>query len=128
MAVYLLHLDRPLSDGQAQHYIGWAASETNARRLLRRHQRGQAYSRFTYHAAMQGIGMALVALWPFADKAFERRLKREKNAWRHCPTCRAARGFSPCTAESRHGVCILKPLPTAAASGIAAFGGDQRAA
>lgn len=105
MAVYLLHLDRPLSDGKARHYIGWAASEENARRLLRRHQRGKAYSRFTYHAALQGIDMALVSLWPSASKGFERRLKDEKNAWRHCPICRAARGFPPL--KPRRDMCRL---------------------
>lgn len=84
MAVYLLHLERPLSpDHTAQHYIGHAY---NVSRRVRQHKRGKG-ARFMQVAKERGIGFKVARVWPEGDWTFERRLKNRKCAPRFCPIC-----------------------------------------
>ena len=86
MAVYLLHLDQPISN-HAQHYIGYA-EDVDER--VARHRAGNG-ARLMQIAAERGIGFEVVRIWPDGDRSFERHLKNQKHAWRHCPVCRAAK-------------------------------------
>jgi predicted GIY-YIG superfamily endonuclease len=79
---YLLHFDRPIY--RAQHYLGWS---TNIAMRVAKHQRGKG-ARLVAQALAAGIGVELVRVWPEADKARERALKRS-GPKTGCPTCRA---------------------------------------
>jgi predicted GIY-YIG superfamily endonuclease len=86
---YLLHFDRPIY--RAQHYLGWS---TNVVRRVALHQRGKG-ARLVAQALAAGIDVELVRVWPQADKAEERALKRRVPK-SYCPTCRpAGKGKSP---------------------------------
>lgn len=82
--VYLIHFDEPLA--HAQHYIGYA-EDINER--LNAHRVGRG-ARLLAACNAVGISYRIVRIWngPGADRNFERRLKRRKNARRLCPTCR----------------------------------------
>lgn len=81
--VYLLHLDRPISDRHtARHYIGFC-SDLAAR--IQKHERGNG-SRFMNVARERGIGFTVVRVWR-GDRVFERWLKNKKNAPCLCPVC-----------------------------------------
>ena len=82
MAVYLLHLDRPLA--HARHYIGWA-KDVNGR--IEHHRKGSG-ARFTQVLREKGIGFTVARIWQDGDKTFERRLKNYKKPSRFCPCCR----------------------------------------
>jgi len=84
--VYLLHLEKKLSE-RAQHYIGWT---TNLEERIERHRRGNG-SAMMAAVKKAGIDFVVAAVWPEKTKAFERKLKRRKNAWQLCPICRAER-------------------------------------
>jgi len=77
---YLLHFDRPIY--RAQHYLGWSV---NIARRVRLHQRGKG-ARLVAQALAAGIGVELVRVWPEADKAEERWLKR-RGPKGQCPVC-----------------------------------------
>lgn len=85
MAVYLLHLERPL--GNCSHYLGHAE---DVDRRYDIHAKGHGAS-FTRAAVHRGIKFAVVRVWADADKATERRLKKQKKAWRLCPVCKEAK-------------------------------------
>jgi predicted GIY-YIG superfamily endonuclease len=92
MAVYLIHFDRPIGDpgnprGQARHYIGYA---DDLERRLAQHRSGNG-SALMAAVARVGIPWQVVRTWPDGDRTLERRLKRQKHAWRFCPLCRAER-------------------------------------
>ncbi len=87
--VYLLHFERPISPGHTtQHYLGFA-EDLDAR--LERHRKGNG-SRLCEVAAERGIGFELARTWGPETRAFERQLKRRKEAPRLCPICRELRG------------------------------------
>lgn len=84
---YLLHLSRPLGNlanprAQAQHYSGWC-EDLDTR--IAEHLAGQG-AKITRAAVAQGIEISLVATWR-APLAFEKYLKRRKDAPRLCPIC-----------------------------------------
>lgn len=84
MAVYLLHLDRPLA--HARHYVGFAQ---NVEARVAHHRAGTG-ARFTQVLCELGIGFEVARVWPEGDKSFERRLKRQKHSARFCPHCSGA--------------------------------------
>lgn len=89
MAVYLIHFDRPISDGHTcQHYAGYAKDVS---RRFASHLAGTSKARLCEVAAARGIGMSLAKVWKEGDRAFERKLKDGKNLKRHCPICLAAK-------------------------------------
>ena len=82
--VYLLHFNAPISDKHtAQHYLGWCYDLPSRVNL---HLQGRG-ARLTQVARERGIGFVIANTWP-GNRAFERRLKRRKNAPRYCPICR----------------------------------------
>lgn len=82
--VYLVHLVEPIA--HARHYLGWA------KRLDARiaHHRAGSGSKLLAEAARRGIAFEVVKTWS-GDRHLERRLKKQKHSWRHCPVCRAER-------------------------------------
>jgi hypothetical protein len=96
---YLLHMSRPLGNltnprAQAQHYSGWCADAdgdaTALERRIAQHLAGDG-AKITKAAIAAGIEISLVATWR-APLAFEKYLKRRKEAPRLCPICCRARG------------------------------------
>lgn len=79
--VYLLHFDTPF--GHARHYTGWAAN-LSARLLAHATGRG---ARLTEVVRAAGIGWSVAKTWDGVDRYFERRLKNQGGARRHCPIC-----------------------------------------
>lgn len=84
-AVYLIHLERPYK--HARHYIGWTGYDVAQR--LAHHRAGQG-ARLLQVVAQAGIPFDVVRTWPDQPKAFERRLKRRKDARKLCPVCNPA--------------------------------------
>ena len=89
--VYLVCFDALLGDlanpkGRAGHYLGWA-DDVDARMAEHRAGRG---ARILAACVQRGIAFHVVRTWADADRSFERRLKRQHNAWKHCPRCRSA--------------------------------------
>lgn len=96
---YLLHMSRPLGNtanvrAMAQHYVGYAddaiGDGVSLERRIAEHLAGQG-ARITRAAVAAGIAIELVAVWR-APLAFEKQLKRRKEAPRLCPICCKARG------------------------------------
>lgn len=90
--VYLVCFEAPIGDlanpkGAAGHYLGWA-DDVAARMAEHRAGRG---ARILAACVRQGIAFDVVRTWAGADRTFERRLKRQHNAWRLCPRCGAGR-------------------------------------
>lgn len=83
--VYLLHFERPLH--HARHYLGFT---TALDERLEAHRAGRGARLVEVFTAL-GIGFEVVRTWR-GDRHFERRLKRQKHSWKHCPRCRAERG------------------------------------
>ena len=83
--VYLIHFQQPYK--HARHYLGWVHSPTFLEPRLGAHRDG-AGARLMAVITAAGIGWELVRTWP-ANRAFERRLKRQGGLSRHCPVCRA---------------------------------------
>jgi predicted GIY-YIG superfamily endonuclease len=81
---YLLHFDRPIY--RAQHYLGWA---TDIAKRVAKHRRGRG-ARLVAQALSAGIEVDLVRVWPEADQAKERTLKRT-GPKTYCPRCRLER-------------------------------------
>jgi len=87
--VYLVCFDTAIGDtdnpkGSASHYLGWA-DDVDARMAEHRAGRG---ARILAACVQRGIGFGVVRTWAGVDRTFERRLKRQHNAWRLCPRCR----------------------------------------
>ena len=94
--VYLVCFDAPLGDlanpkGRAGHYLGWA-DNVDARMAEHRAAGVPAFSPPASSAALLRGGPRRNDV----DRSFERRLKRQHNAWKHCPRCRP-----PATPSSR---------------------------
>lgn len=86
--VYLVCFESPIGDlanpkGAAGHYLGWA-DDVAARMAEHRAGRG---ARILAACVRQGIGFDVVRTWADVDRTFERRIKRQHNAWRLCPRC-----------------------------------------
>lgn len=89
MTVYLLHFDRPISNGHTtQHYLGFAV-DGRLRDRLGAHAAGRG-ARLTAVARERGIGWRLVRTWPGATRSDERNLKNRKNGHQLCPLCTPA--------------------------------------
>lgn len=80
--VYLLHFTRRYR--HAGHYTGWAA---DVARRLDEHRAGRG-ARLVEVVTAAGVPWQLARVWPGADRAKERRLKRSGGASRYCPVCR----------------------------------------
>lgn len=87
--VYLIHFDQPIGNERhrAQHYIGYTK---NLKRRLVEHSSGNG-SRIVNVVVELGISWQLVKTWTDGTRELERRLKRQKHAWRHCEICRETR-------------------------------------
>jgi len=84
--IYLLHLDRPLSEKHAaRHYLGYS---TYLPARMEAHRTGTG-AHFMQVARERGISWSIARIWP-GDRIFERTLKRRQMAPRMCPICRAA--------------------------------------
>jgi len=88
MTVYLIHFDRPIGTERqkAEHYLG-SAKDLEAR--LAEHRNGTG-ARLLQVLRERGIGWQCVRTWE-GGRDLERRLKKQKHAWRHCPVCRETR-------------------------------------
>jgi hypothetical protein len=84
VAVYLLHFDRPYH--HARHYIGFT-TDLEGRLALHARPNGSSNHRLMQVIFAAGITWRLGRVWPNADRLFERRLKRRKEAPRLCPIC-----------------------------------------
>lgn len=85
MTVYLLHFYPPLH--HAKHYIGFTTDEDALRRSLE-HKNGTKKGSPLIRAALAaGCTVKLACVWPGADRAFERKLKKRKKASQFCPCC-----------------------------------------
>lgn len=71
----------------ARHYLGWTEGNVDAR--LRVHLAGQG-SPLIRAAVQRGLNVELVRTWSDADRNFERKLKRRREAPRLCPACSGA--------------------------------------
>lgn len=80
--VYLLHFQTAFK--HARHYTGWA-SNLDAR--LGHHRRGTG-ARLLQVLAEQGIDWQLARTWK-GSRQDERRIKKQHNAPRLCPICKA---------------------------------------
>lgn len=80
--VYLLHFARPLH--HARHYVGFTAGELADRLSL--HASGNG-AKIMAAVRRDGIDFDCVRHWDGVTRAFERRLKRDKNVARLCPIC-----------------------------------------
>jgi len=102
--VYLVCFETPIGDsanpkGSASHYLGWA-EDVEPRMAEHRAGRG---ARILAACVEQGIAFGVVRTWADVDRNFERRLKRQHNAWRHCPRCGSRR--------TRAGPAQTDPVP-----------------
>lgn len=86
--VYLIHFAKPYH--HAQHYIGFVEHPEGLEARMEEHRRGRG-ARLMAAVTAAGIEWAVVRTWAPASRGDERRLKRQKHAWRHCPICRAER-------------------------------------
>lgn len=89
--VYIIHFREPLS-GRARHYVGWVAGDRpeDVRRRFFEHCRGEG-ARILKVALENQISFRIVRVYPGCSREMERRIKKQKNAWKHCPVCRAER-------------------------------------
>lgn len=91
--VYLLHFDRPISDGHTtQHYLGYAddlAHRIQVHTRGRYNGGGNGCARLCEVAKARGISFTVARVW-WGDRSLERRLKSRKNARRLCPVCGSA--------------------------------------
>jgi predicted GIY-YIG superfamily endonuclease len=85
--VYLIHFESKYH--HAQHYIGFAESDVDAR--LERHRAGSG-SKLLRAVAEADIPFDVVKVWEDGDRTFERKLKNQKKSHRHCPVCNAKKG------------------------------------
>ena len=87
-SVYLLHFNQAIGNqanprAMARHYIG---VDLNGQRIsVQTAGQGAAIVR---HVQAQGIGFQVARTWP-GGRDVERQLKRQHNAPRLCPICRA---------------------------------------
>ena len=82
--VYLLHLDRPLSERHtARHYIGYTKHLPSR---MEAHFKGRG-ARFMQVVKERNISWCIARIWQ-GDRLFERQLKNRKEAPRLCPICR----------------------------------------
>lgn len=84
--VYLLHFDDPYK--HAKHYTGWAL-DLDAR--LAEHASGGG-ARLLAVVRAAGIGWSVARTWKGVDRHYERALKNQGGASRHCPMCGAVPG------------------------------------
>lgn len=82
MSVYLLHFDKPYH--HAKHYIGYAV---NVEERIADHAAGRG-ARLMAVINEAGITFQVARVWEGANRRFERKLKRRKNAPRLCPICK----------------------------------------
>jgi hypothetical protein len=85
--VYLIHFSQPYK--HARHYVGWTQNGHTLRSRLKSHRAGNG-ARLMEVVTKAGIDWEVVRTWKGeeGDRNFERKLKRQKHSWRHCPVCR----------------------------------------
>ena len=95
-SVYLVCFDSELGApdnpkgkaGHSQHhYRGWAE---DVELRMAEHRAGRS-ARILAACVEQSIAFGVVWAGAGVDRNFERRLKRQHNAWRHCPRCEGRR-------------------------------------
>lgn len=84
--VYLIHFDQPISPNlTTQHYIGYTSR--GKRKRFAEHKAGSG-ARLTRVANERGIDYRIVRTWwKKGTRAFERKLKNQKNSPKLCPIC-----------------------------------------
>ena len=104
--LYLVCFETRIGDltnpkGAAGHYLGWA-DDVDARMAEHRARRG---ARILAACVERGIAFDVVRTWADVDRAFERRIKRQHNAWRLCPRCAGRRGGRAPAGPSSAAIC-----------------------
>lgn len=89
--VYLLHFASPLR--HARHYVGFTAGELAER--LSDHAAGTG-AKIMRAVRAQGIDFDCVRHWDGVTRAFERRIKLDKNVSRLCPVCTPRKQLQRC--------------------------------
>lgn len=87
--IYLPHFSHPV--GHARHY--WGYTHRTAQERMADHLQGNG-SPLVRAAVLAGTEVRIVRTWRGGRK-LERKLKRQKHAWRFCPICRSERGMGP---------------------------------
>jgi hypothetical protein len=87
--VYLICLGEGIGRGKmpgnARHYIGWSS---DVDRRFDEHLAGAGKGSPLIKAAVEaGCEPKLARVWPDVTRAFERFVKNQKHAPRHCPIC-----------------------------------------
>jgi hypothetical protein len=94
--VYVLCFDRPYSQRRGartvavRHYIGWSSSRAMLKRRLSYHAEGRG-ARLLAAVAAAGITWRVVAIFPAADRHFERWLHAKARTPDWCPRCQHTR-------------------------------------
>lgn len=86
--VYILHFDTPFH--HARHYVGFTARDIYER--FREHASGQG-AKLMLAVSKAEIGFTVCKTFPGKSREFERKIKKQKNGWKHCPKCRKSRGL-----------------------------------
>lgn len=90
--VYLIHFDEPLC--HAKHYIGYC-DDGRLEERIKEHRAGYG-ARLLEVLNEKGIGYKVVKTWANKTREFERKLKNQKHAGRHCPCCSGKGGREIC--------------------------------
>ena len=86
--VYLIHFEHPYY--RAQHYLGYTNGKGSLEQRIERHRAGDG-AKLLRAVSQADINFEVVRVWDGESREFERKLKRQKNAWRLCPICRDER-------------------------------------
>jgi hypothetical protein len=95
--VYLIHFEKKFK--HAQHYIGFAESESTFKQRIKHHLAGRG-SKLLRYVNEAGIKWEVVFTWPDGDRNFERKLKNSNNGPRFCPVCAALKNKVPSTNQT----------------------------
>ena len=87
--VYILHFDQPFH--HARHYVGFTNKDIYER--FREHAGGSG-AKLMAAVSKAKIGFAVSKTFADKTREFERKIKKQKNSWKHCPKCRLLRGLS----------------------------------
>lgn len=91
--VYIIHFSQRLSN-RARHYVGFVYGDSLAdvKHRFREHVTGQKNGAKIIKAALAaGISLKITRIYHAVDMDIEKRIKRQKNTWKHCPVCRLER-------------------------------------
>ena len=91
--VYIVHFSDRLSN-RARHYVGFVYGDQAADVMhrFREHVTGSRNGAKIIKAALAaGISLKVTRVYQAVGIDIEKRIKRQKNTWKHCPVCRRER-------------------------------------